>query len=87
MGKAITTMNAMPGIRPAIQERSPSRRAATRASSMDAARDLGGLDLLINNASELGPSPIHRMRFVNVRRAAGLEVAPEVHNDLVEEST
>ncbi len=24
-----------------------------------------------------GPSPVHRMRFVNVRRAAGLEPAPE----------
>ena len=33
-----------------------------------------------------GPCPEHRMRFVNVRRAAGLEPAPEVHNDLVEES-
>ena len=31
-----------------------------------------------------GPCPEHRMRFVNVRRAAGLEPAPEVHNDLVE---
>jgi ribonuclease HII len=26
--------------------------------------------------SEHGPSPVHRMRFVNVRRAAGLEPAP-----------
>ena len=25
-----------------------------------------------------GPSPVHRMRFVNVRRAAGLEPAPEL---------
>jgi ribonuclease HII len=33
-----------------------------------------------------GPCPEHRMRFVNVRRAAGLEVGPGVHNDLVEES-
>ena len=27
-----------------------------------------------------GPSPVHRMRFVNVRRAAGLEPCPEVQN-------
>jgi ribonuclease HII len=33
-----------------------------------------------------GPCPEHRMRFVNVRRAAGLEPVPEVHNDLVEEA-
>jgi ribonuclease HII len=30
-----------------------------------------------------GPSPIHRMRFVNVRRAAGLEPYPEVLPDVV----
>ncbi|GAB2753574.1 ribonuclease HII [Nocardioides salsibiostraticola] len=30
---------------------------------------------------EHGPCPIHRMRFVNVRRAAGLEPAEAVHND------
>ena len=28
-----------------------------------------------------GPSPIHRMRFVNVRRAAGLEPLPDVQNE------
>lgn len=28
-----------------------------------------------------GPSPVHRMRFVNVRRAAGIEPAPAVHNE------
>ncbi len=33
-----------------------------------------------------GPCPEHRMRFVNVRRAAGLDAAPGVHNELVEES-
>ena len=27
-----------------------------------------------------GPSPVHRMRFVNVRRAAGLEPVPPVQN-------
>jgi ribonuclease HII len=27
--------------------------------------------------AEHGPSPVHRMRFVNVRRAAGLEPMPE----------
>jgi ribonuclease HII len=26
--------------------------------------------------TEHGPSPVHRMRFVNVRRAAGLEPGP-----------
>jgi ribonuclease HII len=36
--------------------------------------------------SQHGPCPEHRMRFVNVRRAAGLEPEPDVHNDLVEES-
>jgi ribonuclease HII len=28
-----------------------------------------------------GPSPVHRMRFVNVRRAAGLEPLDDVHNE------
>ena len=28
-----------------------------------------------------GPSSVHRMRFVNVRRAAGLETSPAVHNE------
>ena len=28
-----------------------------------------------------GPCPEHRMRFVNVRRAAGMEADPEVHNE------
>jgi ribonuclease HII len=28
-----------------------------------------------------GPSPIHRMRFVNVRRAAGLEPLADVQNE------
>lgn len=32
-----------------------------------------------------GPCPEHRRRFVNVRRAAGLEPPPPVQNDLVEE--
>jgi ribonuclease HII len=31
--------------------------------------------------AEHGPSPVHRMRFVNVRRAAGLEPADEGQND------
>jgi ribonuclease HII len=31
--------------------------------------------------TEHGPSPIHRMRFVNVRRAAGLEPLPDVQNE------
>jgi ribonuclease HII len=30
--------------------------------------------------TEHGPCPEHRMRFVNVRRAAGLEPLPDVHN-------
>ena len=30
---------------------------------------------------EHGPSAVHRMRFVNVRRAAGLEPWPEEHNE------
>ena len=30
---------------------------------------------------EHGPSPVHRMRFVNVRRAAGLEPLPDVQNE------
>ncbi len=30
-----------------------------------------------------GPSPVHRMRFVNVRRAAGLEPPAAVHNEAV----
>ncbi len=30
---------------------------------------------------EHGPAPVHRMRFVNVRRAAGLEPWPEVENE------
>ena len=31
---------------------------AHRRALVDAAGDLGGLDLLVNNASELGPSPL-----------------------------
>jgi ribonuclease HII len=31
--------------------------------------------------AEHGPSPVHRMRFVNVRRAAGLEPVPELALD------
>ncbi len=31
-----------------------------------------------------GPSPVHRMRFVNVRRAAGLEPAVDVHNEVAD---
>jgi ribonuclease HII len=31
--------------------------------------------------SEHGPSPVHRMRFVNVRRAAGLEPLADLQND------
>jgi len=31
--------------------------------------------------AEHGPSPVHRMRFVNVRRAAGLEPADEGQNE------
>jgi ribonuclease HII len=36
---------------------------------------------------EHGPAPVHRMRFVNVRRAAGLEPWPEVENGSVEAVT
>jgi ribonuclease HII len=32
-----------------------------------------------------GPCPQHRRRFVNVRRAAGLETTPAMHNDFVEQ--
>ena len=35
--------------------------------------------------AEHGPCPEHRMRFINVRRAAGLEPLAPVQNDLVEE--
>jgi ribonuclease HII len=31
--------------------------------------------------TEHGPSPVHRMRFVNVRRAAGLEPLDDLHNE------
>jgi ribonuclease HII len=31
--------------------------------------------------TEHGPCPVHRMRFVNVRRAAGLEPLPDVQNE------
>jgi ribonuclease HII len=31
-----------------------------------------------------GPCPVHRMRFVNVRRAAGLEPLPDVQNEQAE---
>jgi ribonuclease HII len=34
---------------------------------------------------EHGPSPVHRMRFVNVRRAAGVEAWVPVQNEPVEE--
>ena len=32
--------------------------------------------------TEHGPSPVHRMRFVNVRRAAGLEPLDPVQNEV-----
>lgn len=35
--------------------------------------------------TEHGPCPIHRRRFVNVRRAEGLETGPGVQNEPVEE--
>jgi len=35
--------------------------------------------------AEHGPSPVHRMRFVNVRRAAGLETWVPMQNEPVEE--
>jgi NAD(P)-dependent dehydrogenase (short-subunit alcohol dehydrogenase family) len=35
--------------------------AAHRIDLVNAARDLGGLDLLVNNASVLGPSPLQRL--------------------------
>ena len=35
--------------------------------------------------AEHGPSPVHRMRFVNVRRAAGVEAWVPVQNEPVEE--
>ena len=37
-------------------------------------------DLHTERLTRLGPSPIHRMRFVNVRRAAGLEPEEGGHN-------
>ena len=41
-------------------------------------------DLHSARLTELGPCPQHRMRFVNVRRAAGLEPPLAVHNSGVE---
>jgi len=38
-------------------------------------------DLHSQRLAEHGPAPVHRMRFVNVRRAAGLEACPDVQND------
>jgi ribonuclease HII len=35
--------------------------------------------------TEHGPSPVHRMRFVNVRRAAGLEPLADVENEPADE--
>jgi len=37
-----------------------------RAALVDAARRIGGLDLLVNNASSLGPTPLPRLREVSV---------------------
>jgi ribonuclease HII len=37
-------------------------------------------DLHTAKLTEHGPCAIHRMRFVNVRRAAGLETLPDVQN-------
>ena len=36
---------------------------------------------------EHGPSPVHRMRFVNVRRAAGLEPDPRSEDSPLESAT
>jgi ribonuclease HII len=40
----------------------------------------------VHNAAlaDHGPCPVHRMRFVNVRRAAGLEPLPDVQNEQTE---
>ena len=40
-------------------------------------------DLHSARLTELGPCPQHRMRFVNVRRAAGLEPELPVQNEAV----
>ena len=49
--------------------------------------DFKGYVTDVHNAAllEHGPCPEHRMRFVNVRRAAGLEPLEDVHNDEVRE--
>ena len=45
--------------------------AATRARLVDAARTLGGLDVLVNNASELGGiGPLHGLRRARVSGAS-----------------
>ena len=58
---------ARPGSSPSPAT-SPTRRH--RGALLAAARGAGGLDLLVNNASELGPSPLPRARPTPARRAA-----------------
>src|SRR5579871_3842068 len=43
-----------------------------RALLVDAARERGGLDLLVNNASDLGPSPLPRLASVPLDALARL---------------
>lgn len=42
--------------------------AAHRRKLVEAARELGGLDLLVNNASDLGPSPLPRLTDYSLER-------------------
>ena len=45
---------------------------AHRAQLVDVARELGGLDLLVNNASDLGPSPLPQLASVSLDALARL---------------
>ena len=65
-----------PSGRRGLRRRTASRRAgrrrrpgAPRRRSSTRPRPVGGLDLLVNNASDLGPSPLPRARRLPARRA------------------
>jgi NAD(P)-dependent dehydrogenase (short-subunit alcohol dehydrogenase family) len=58
LDEAVGTLRAVPGPQTVIGIAGDVADAAHRAALVEAATSLGGLDLLVNNASTVGPSPL-----------------------------
>jgi NAD(P)-dependent dehydrogenase (short-subunit alcohol dehydrogenase family) len=58
LDEAVRSLSAMPGLQTVIGIAGDVADPAHRAALVDAVSGLGGLDLLVNNASTLGPSPL-----------------------------